>query len=298
MLDVVDVSVRFGPVLALGGVDLSVGDGEIVALMGPSGSGKSTLLRVIAGLQRPDGGDVRWDGGSILDVPAYRRRFGMMFQDYALFPHRTVEQNVAFGLRMQQLPAEEIERRAAEALGLVGLSGYGPRPVSTLSGGEQQRVALARTLAPRPRLILLDEPLGALDRALRERLVDEMRQIFEEIGATALYVTHDRDEAFAIADRVAVIDGGIIIGDGTPDELWNECSGHRVAELIGLERGIVAADLDEGGDPNATVLRSRFRDGAYRIDLERDDGERIVATSARRHRRGDRVSVVSRATRQ
>lgn len=297
MLDVVDVSVRFGPVAALDGVDLSVGDGEIVALMGPSGSGKSTLLRVIAGLQEPDDGDVRWDGRSILDVPPHRRRFGMMFQDYALFPHRSVEQNVAFGLRMQQLPADEVERRTAEALELVGLSGYGPRPVSTLSGGEQQRVALARTLAPRPRLILLDEPLGALDRALRERLVDEMRDIFDEIGATALYVTHDRDEGFAIADRVGVIDEGRIVADGTPGELWNVPRDHRAAQLLGLEREMVEADLDEDGEPNATVVRSRFRNGTYRIDLEGDDGGRLATTSARRRRRGDRVRVVSRATR-
>jgi thiamine transport system ATP-binding protein len=297
MLDVVAVTVRFGQTVALNGVDLSVDDGEIVALMGPSGSGKSTLLRVIAGLQVPDAGDVRWDGESILDVPTHRRGFGMMFQDYALFPHRTVAQNVAFGLRMQHLPADAIERRTGEALELVGLPGYGPRPVSTLSGGEQQRVALARTLAPRPRLVLLDEPLGALDRALRERLVDEMRDIFDEIGATVVYVTHDRDEAFAIADRIAVIDDGAIIAAGTPQELWGEVGDGRTAELIGLERPVVETTVHDEGEPNATVRRSRFRDGVYRLDLELDEGRRITTTSVQRRRRGERVRV-SPATRR
>lgn len=295
MLDVEDVSVRFGAVTALDDVDLTVADGEIVALMGPSGSGKSTLLRVIAGLVDADDGDVRWDGDTVLDVPPHRRGFGMMFQDYALFPHRTVAQNVAFGLRMQGLPRDEIEQRTEDALELVGLPGYGPRAVSALSGGEQQRVALARTLAPRPRLVLLDEPLGALDRPLRERLVDEIRDIFDEVGATAVYVTHDRDEAFAIADRVAVIDGGRVVAEGTPEELWTAARDGRLAGLIGLGGDDVAAAIEDGGEPNATVVRSHFRAGAYRVEVELEDGEEVAAISARRHRRGDRVRVVSRA---
>jgi thiamine transport system ATP-binding protein len=316
MLDVKDIAVRFGPVAALDDVDLTVDDRSTVALIGPSGSGKSTLLRVIAGLEHPDEGDVSWDGASIAEVPPHKRGFGMMFQDYALFPHRTVAENVAFGLRMQRLPGDEIAARTDAALELVGLTGYGPRPVGTLSGGEQQRVALARTLAPEPRLILLDEPLGALDRALRERLVEDMRDIFEEVAATALYVTHDREEAFAIADRIAVIDNGHIIAEGTPEGLWYHPATARIAELIGVENRLTSGELtslsvvDEyrpgsdtvvvptaaislrtQGSPNATVRRARFRGGSYGVDVQLDSGLHLTASSPTRLIEGDRVEV-------
>ena len=314
MLDVCDIAVRFGPIAALDGVGLSVADRSVVALMGPSGSGKSTLLRVIAGLEHPDDGDVRWNGSSVLEVPPHRRGFGMMFQDYALFPHRTVAQNVSFGLRMQRLPADETATRAEDALDLVGLSGYGPRGVGTLSGGEQQRVALARTLAPEPRLVLLDEPLGALDRALRERLVEDMRDIFESVGATALYVTHDREEAFSIADRVAVIDRGRIVAEGSPEELWNRPPNERAAELIGLENRlspkvltslavgasntsqtvnvpVMAISLSTEEPTNATVRRASFRSGRYRVDVELDAGSSVVGVSDQRLETGTRVAV-------
>lgn len=316
MLDVRDISVRFGDVTALDHLDLTVADQSVVALIGPSGSGKSTLLRVIAGLEHPDEGDVGWDDESILDVPPHKRGFGMMFQDYALFPHRTVAENVAFGLRMQQRSADVIAARTEAALDMVGLSGYGPRSVGTLSGGEQQRVALARTLAPEPRLILLDEPLGALDRPLRERLVEEMRDIFEEIEATALYVTHDRDEAFAIADRVAVIDNSHIIAEGTPQQLWHRPATEQVAELIGIPNRLQVADLaslgvveeyqpaaepvvvpeaaislSSEGTKNATVRSARFRGGSYAVDVELDTGVRLKASSPNAIAEGDRVKV-------
>jgi ABC-type Fe3+/spermidine/putrescine transport system ATPase subunit len=286
MLEVRDLVVRFGEATALDGFDLAVADRTVAALIGPSGSGKSTLLRVIAGLEQPHRGDVRWDDESILEVPPHRRDFGMMFQDYALFPHRTVAQNVAFGLRMRRLPSDDIATQTEAALDLVGLTGYGGRSVGTLSGGEQQRVALARTLAPAPRLVLLDEPLGSLDRALRERLVEEMRAIFESVGATALYVTHDRDEAFAIAERVAVIDRGRIIAEGTPQELWNHPPTLRAADLVGVEHR-----LSGDGVANASVDHVSFRGGSYRVVVHLDDGTRKIASSTIKPETGDRVRV-------
>lgn len=202
MLRVEGVVVHFGERTVLDGVDLIVGDGEIVAVQGPSGGGKTTLLRVIAGLLRPDAGRVSWDGEDLAGVAPHRRRFGLMFQDNQLFPHRDVGQNVGFGLRMQRRPRGEIDARVAELLALVGLPGYERRKVATLSGGEAQRVALARSLAPEPRLLLLDEPLGALDRDLHDRLAADVRALLKQLGTPAVHVTHDRDEAAVVADRV------------------------------------------------------------------------------------------------
>lgn len=202
MLRVEGVVVRFGERTVLDGVDLAVGDGEIVAVQGPSGGGKTTLLRVIAGLLRPDAGRVSWDGVDLAGVAPHQRRFGLMFQDNQLFPHRDVGRNVGFGLRMQRRPRPEIDARVAELLDLVGLPGYERRKVATLSGGEAQRVALARSLAPEPRLLLLDEPLGALDRDLHDRLAADVRDLLKRLGTPAVHVTHDPEEAPVVADRV------------------------------------------------------------------------------------------------
>jgi thiamine transport system ATP-binding protein len=202
MLSVRGVVVRFGDRTVLDGVDLAVADGEIVAVQGASGGGKTTLLRVIAGLLRPDAGQVAWDGVDLAGVPPHERRFGLMFQDNQLFPHRDVGRNVGFGLRMQGRSRGEIDERVARLLDLVGLPGYERRKVATLSGGEAQRVALARSLAPEPRLLLLDEPLGALDRDLHDRLTGEIRQLLKRLGTTAVHVTHDPEEAATVADRV------------------------------------------------------------------------------------------------
>ncbi|MEQ1788508.1 MAG: ABC transporter ATP-binding protein, partial [Acidimicrobiales bacterium] len=207
-LTVDGASVRFGATTALSGVDLEVAAGEVVAILGPSGSGKSTLLRAVAGLQPLSDGRVVIDGVDHTHTPAHRRGVGLMFQDHALFPHLSVGANVAFGLRMQRRSPAETRARVAELLDLVGLASTEGRAIHTLSGGEQQRVALARALAPAPRVLLLDEPLGALDRQLRERLVDELGQLFGQLGQTVVAVTHDQTEAFAMAHRLVVVDAG------------------------------------------------------------------------------------------
>jgi thiamine transport system ATP-binding protein len=313
MLDVSALTVAFGSTIAVDGASLEVQDRTIHALMGPSGSGKSTMLRAIAGLERPTSGNIAWDGQPLAGVPPHRRGFGLMFQDYALFPHRTVAGNVAFGLQMQDLAADAIRTRVAEMLDLVGLPGYENRSISTLSGGEQQRTALARTLAPDPRLILLDEPLGALDRSLREHLLVEMHSIFAAVHATVLYVTHDREEAFTIADQVAIIRDGHIVADDTPENLWNQPPDGWTARFIGLENllpvsslsslgltapsagattGVVPPEsvfLTPTGTRTATIAGSHFRGGVYRIELGLDNGGQLIAWSPTRLHAGSRA---------
>ena len=228
-------TVRFGDRAALDGVDLDVTAHETVCVLGPSGSGKSTLLRAVAGLQPLDGGRILLDGADQAGTPPHRRGVGLMFQDHQLFPQRDVGGNVAFGPRMHRVPRDLRERRVAELLDLVGLPGAAQRAVGTLSGGEQQRVALARALAPEPRLLMLDEPLGQLDRSLRERLVVELRQLFGRLGTTVLAVTHDQGEAFALADRVVVMRDGRIAQSGTPLEVWQRPADAFVARFLGFE---------------------------------------------------------------
>lgn len=212
--------------------------GEIVCVLGPSGTGKTTLLRIIAGLEPADSGTVLFRGGDLRNVPPHARGFGFMFQDLALFPHRNVFDNVAFGLRMQNPPPSraDMTARVYETLELVGLnpSAFEARDVNRLSGGEQQRVALARTLAPRPPLILFDEPLGALDRVLREELTTELRALLKRLQLTALYVTHDQDEAFALADRLMLVHEGRIQQSGVPAEIYQHPANEFVARFMGL----------------------------------------------------------------
>jgi thiamine transport system ATP-binding protein len=237
-------------------VDLDVPSGEVVALLGPSGSGKSSLLRAVAGLEPLSHGRVTWDGADLAGVPTHRRGFGLMFQDGQLFPQRDVAGNVGFGLRMARVPARERAARVSELLALVGLEGFERRPVTTLSGGERQRVALARSLAPRPRLLLLDEPLSALDRALRERLASEVRDALVATGTTALFVTHDHDEAFAVADRVAVMDLGKLLQVDAAAQLWQRPADRRVAEFLGYE-----AFVHDDGGPVARALAAGVAGG-------------------------------------
>ncbi|MGC1378281.1 MAG: ABC transporter ATP-binding protein [Anaerolineales bacterium] len=218
----------------LKGISFALAAGETVCLLGASGSGKSTILRIIAGLEQADGGEVCWDGQGLASVPAHRRNFGLMFQDYALFPHLDVFENVAFGLRMKKWPKDEIRPRVDEALRQVNMAAFEKRRVTELSGGEQQRVALARALAPRPRLLMLDEPLGALDRALRESLLDELRAILHHTGIPAIYVTHDQEEAFTLADRIILLRDGQIAQAGTPLEVFARPADGWVARFLGL----------------------------------------------------------------
>jgi ABC-type Fe3+/spermidine/putrescine transport system ATPase subunit len=246
-LRVEQVTKSFGETVALDGVSFEVNQGEIVAVLGPSGCGKSTLLAVIAGLEMPDSGDVFWNGETLRGVAPHQRGFGLMFQDYALFPHMNVNDNVAFGLRMLGMDKGQVESRLQQILDLVGLHGFEERDISTLSGGEQQRVALARSLAPRPKLLMLDEPLGALDRTLRERLLLDLRGILRQLRQTAIYVTHDQEEAFAIADRVVVMNSGEVVQIGTPQAVHAHPNSPFVARFLGLDN-LVPGTAHSGND--------------------------------------------------
>jgi ABC-type Fe3+/spermidine/putrescine transport system ATPase subunit len=233
LLKIDHLSKSFANTLALAEVSLTLDEGQILCLLGPSGCGKTTLLRLIAGLETPDSGSILFENRDMTGVPPHQRGFGLMFQEFALFPHKNVSQNVAFGLQHME-GTEEIEARVREMLALLGLAGFEQRDVNSLSGGERQRVALARSLAPGPRLLMLDEPLGALDRALRERLMLEIRQILKQLGLTAIYVTHDQTEAFAVADRVAVMNRGRIEQDGPPEQLYYQPATPFVAQFLGF----------------------------------------------------------------
>jgi ABC-type Fe3+/spermidine/putrescine transport system ATPase subunit len=258
ILNLQEISKSFGSTQALDCVSFDVAEGEIVALLGPSGCGKSTLLSIIAGLERPDQGDVFWDGISLAGTPPHLREFGLMFQDFSLFPHMNVYANVAFGLKMARLPQGMIEARVSEMLKLVGLHGTAARDVSTLSGGEQQRVALARALAPHPHLLMLDEPLGSLDRNLRERLVLDLQGILHQMHQTAIYVTHDQEEAFVIANRIILMNAGQIEQIGTPQAVYHDPATIFVARFLEMTN-IVPAKMDvQGGVPVAITSIGTF----------------------------------------
>ena len=300
-LSVRGLAVTYGDLHAGDGVDLEVAAGEVVALLGASGSGKSSLLRAVAGLEDVAAGEVAWDGRSMVRVPVHKRGFGLMFQDGQLFEHRDVGSNIAYGLT--GLPRVQRSERVREMLELVGLPGFERRRVTTLSGGQAQRVALARALAPAPRLLLLDEPLSALDRALREQLATDVRTILRQGGTTALYVTHDQDEAMTVADRVGVMEAGRLLRLDTPQRLWADPASRKVARFLGFDvvgdlalapgaLRVVEAAEGEPGEPGeqdgaaqtetpampaapetpgtlpATVLASRLRRGQWEVEVE------------------------------
>lgn len=274
MLTLTSITKSYESKPLLKGISFSVAPGEVVCLLGASGSGKSTILRIIAGLEEAESGEVAWEGVSLKGQPTHQRRFGLMFQDYALFPHLSVFENVAFGLKMQKNQPQrtpsalrkkgflgvlrglgglkDSDSRVRECLEMVHLTGFEHRRVTELSGGEQQRVALARALAPNPRLLMLDEPLGALDRALKESLLDELRRILRGTGIPAIYVTHDQQEAFTLADRIILLRDGLIAQAGTPAEVFANPAGAWVASFLGL--GNVIRPGEAGGALNADGL--------------------------------------------
>ncbi|MER3543252.1 MAG: iron ABC transporter ATP-binding protein [Chloroflexota bacterium] len=268
LLEVHHISKAFGSTPVLRDVSLRVAEGETVVLLGASGSGKTTLLRIIAGLETPDSGRVTFDGRDLAGVLVHRRGFGLMFQDLALFPHLNVFDNVAFGLRMAGLSRAEVAARVEEALELVGLSGFAHRDVHTLSGGERQRVALARSLAPRPRLLMLDEPLGALDRVLRDQLIAELRDILKGVGVTALYVTHDQAEAFVLADRIALLHQGKIEQEGTPEEVYRHPATPFVARFLGLTNLLPGRVTQVQPTPTVTYLTVATPIGPLTLSLD------------------------------
>ncbi|HQU47789.1 MAG TPA: ABC transporter ATP-binding protein [Casimicrobiaceae bacterium] len=279
----------YGSQVALDHVDLDVASGEFLTLLGPSGSGKTTLLMALAGFIRPDAGSLKFGDAEVVRMPPHRRNVGMVFQNYALFPHLDVAANVAYPLKLRRVPASEIERRVDAALALVQLGGYGARRVHELSGGQRQRVALARAIVFEPRIVLMDEPLSALDRQLRERMQIELRELHEQLGMTTIYVTHDQREALTMSDRIAVIAGGRVMQIDTPRRLYDHPANRFVAEFIG-ESTLLEVDTRDGGctcagvpiataapAPAGRALLLMLRPERVRVgDGERRDGHNVL----------------------
>lgn len=272
MLRLDQVSVRFGDLLAVDEVSLDLPEGQVLAVLGPSGCGKSTLLRAIAGLEELAGGTVSLDGTNLAHVPTHRRGFALMFQDGQLFRHLNVAGNIAYPLRLRGVDRSETSARVIDLLETVGLQDYGDRDVTTLSGGEQQRIALARCLAAEPRVLLLDEPLSALDRSLRERLAGDLRSILTSTRTTALLVTHDHDEAFTLADRMAVMLEGQVVQQGATQTVWTQPVDRRVAEFLGFSAFLVGTAAEQvaaaAGLPNPSRAPLALRRSALRVDPE------------------------------
>jgi iron(III) transport system ATP-binding protein len=294
------IELSYGATPVLRDVSVTVEPGEFFALLGPSGSGKSTLLRLIAGFATAQRGEIVIGGRDVSGVPPWKRNVGMVFQNYALWPHMTVARNVAFGLEERRVPRDEVRRKVAEALALVGLEGYGERRPGQLSGGQQQRVALARTLAVEPQVLLLDEPLSNLDAKLRLQMRRELRRMHEKLGITTIFVTHDQEEALTMCDRIAVMDQGVVQQVGTPLELFDAPANRFVAEFVGTvnivhtPRGEVAfrphaveIDAPAAGDGlqlEGVIAGTEFLGEFVRYDVNVDGGSRVIADQP--HRRG------------
>src|SRR5215210_54177 len=270
LLSLKNVSRSFGSTRAVAGVSLDVAQGEFFGLLGPSGCGKTTTLRMIAGLEKPDSGSIEFQNSDITNLPPERRGFGMVFQNYALFPHLNVYENVALGLRARHKSKAEMGDRVASALELVQLSGYGKRAVDELSGGQQQRVAIARAIAIEPALLLFDEPLSNLDVALREETREELRELVGRLGLTALYVTHDQDEAFALCDRISVMSEGRILQIGAPRELYERPQLISVARFLGRNNLILARRLTSSDEP---LAKFKTIDGEHTLTVPTERGQ-------------------------
>jgi sulfate transport system ATP-binding protein len=291
MISIQDVSKSFGDYVALDHISLEVPEGSLTALLGPSGSGKSTLLRIIGGLELPDEGTVMIEGTDATAVPPQRRGIGFVFQHYAAFKHMTVRDNVAFGLSVRKRPKPEIEQRVGDLLKIVGLAGYAARYPSQLSGGQRQRMALARALAVEPRVLLLDEPFGALDAKVRAELREWLRKLHDEVHVTTLLVTHDQEEAMSIADRIAVMDNARIEQVGSPAELYDEPANRFVMGFLGeiSELGdelvrphdIIVSTNSEDGGHEAVVTRTILLGFEVRVELMLTSGAAVSAQLTR-----------------
>lgn len=255
-----DVVKRFGEVAAVDHVNMRIRDGEFFSMLGPSGCGKTTSLRMIAGFEYPSSGDILLNGKSIGNTPAFQRNVNTVFQSYALFPHMSVAENVAFGLQMKRVPKVDITKRVSEALDMVRLSNFADRRPRQLSGGQQQRVALARALVNHPEVLLLDEPLGALDQKLRKEMQVELKNLQERVGITFIFVTHDQEEALTMSDRIAVMSGGKVLQIGSPTEIYERPNCRFVADFIG-ETNLIAGKVTEVGSNYATISN---QDGLFR----------------------------------
>lgn len=272
MLEVRDIFKTYDNKPLLRGISFSVSKGETICLLGASGSGKSTLLRMIAGLELPESGHILFNKLDLAQTPPHARDFGLVFQDYGLFPHLDIFDNVAFGLKMRNASLTQINSRVAEMMDLVNLQGFERRKVTDLSGGEQQRVALARALAPQPRLLMFDEPLGALDKSLKDDLLNQLRAILHKTKIPAIYVTHDQEEAFTIADRILLLHDGAIIRDGTPDDVWKNPNSAWAARMLGM------GNVIEGVAASADKIKTEY--GVFPLNC------------GHKHTKGERVSLL------
>jgi len=273
MLELRDIFKTYNNQPLLRGISFSVDEGETVCLLGASGSGKSTLLRMIAGLENPERGQIFFNGVDLAQTPTHLRDFGLVFQDYGLFPHLNIFDNIAFGLKMKNIPAPEISLRVAALLEQVNLRGFEKRKVTDLSGGEQQRVALARALAPQPRFLMFDEPLGALDKNLKESLLQEIRAILHEMKISAIYVTHDQDEAFALADRILLLYDGEIVRAGAPAEVWADPGSVWAAQF--LDVGNIVEGKMQNKERGRINVETAFGMFAVDCDHEHAVGDKI-----------------------
>lgn len=284
LLEVNNLGKQYAGQPLLSAVNFTLKEGEILCLLGPSGSGKTTLLRMLSGLEQPDQGEIFFAGKNLSGIAPHKRHFGMMFQNYALFPHKNIIENICFGLEMQNWPQKQQQQRAKEILSSVGLQGFETRRIETLSGGEQQRVALARSLAPQPRLLLLDEPLGSLDRTLRDHLAGEIRGILKSQGVTAVFVTHDQSEAFTVADQIAILQQGQMEQLAPPEQLYRQPANEAVARFLGFKNILtVANDCLPPLKPNGLQLpQSLLKSGQQKL-LIRPEAANLAISAGLNH---------------